>query len=301
MPPPDLEQLQRRFWRFITAPTGVTDALPVIAADDPDAAPLSRWLDASDDQVAATRLDVYANMYFFRLRDILAEDFAQVHRVVGADTFHDLVTDFLLAHPPADPNLRNLGVPFPAFCATHALADRWPFLADLAAFEWARLSVFDLADEAPLTASDLQAVPPAAWGGLALRTIAAATLVEAAWPVDRLWAASRAGDPLDVAAGATTLLVWRRGFRIYHRQLVDPERGAVSSLLDGACFADVCAHFAGPDDDAMTGAAQAALAAVRRWLDEGLLATTTNLETASRHESEGASGSDDDRATTKET
>ena len=41
------------------------------------------------------RLDIYANMYFWRLLDILRGDFSAVVAAVGEDAFHNLVTDYL--------------------------------------------------------------------------------------------------------------------------------------------------------------------------------------------------------------
>ena len=55
------------------------------------------------------RLDIYANMYFWRLLDILRGDYSALVAVLGDDAFHNLVTDYLLACPSTHPSVRNVG------------------------------------------------------------------------------------------------------------------------------------------------------------------------------------------------
>ena len=98
--------------------------------------------------LAYGRLDVYADMYFYRLRDCLAEDFPKLAELVGEARFHNLVTDYLLRHPSSHPSLRELGRRLPAFLADHAIAAEFPVAADLARLEWARVDVFDERDVA---------------------------------------------------------------------------------------------------------------------------------------------------------
>ncbi len=294
--PSELRQLQQRFWRFITAPTGVADAVDTIAVDDPGAKPLTGWLGLSDDATATERLDVYANMYFYRLRDILAEDFEQVHHLVGAERFHNLITDYLLENAPNDPNIRNIGDRLPGFIASHGLSDNRPYLADLARFEWARLSVFDAADDIVLEKHHLAGLPADAWPTLALKRIAASTIEDYAWPAPTLHAQARADETIDLEPEATSVIVWRRDVRVHNRVITDPERAALRTLDRGATFAEVCEAFVGAEDEAT-----AALTALVRWIDEGLLAVPKNLETAQGPQPTGVDGSANDRAGTKET
>src|SRR5262245_58775530 len=127
-----LAALQRRFFRLITAPTGVGEALPHLAAEEPAAAPLNRWISGPDARFAEERLDVYANMYFYRLLDVLLGDYPKVLALVGQANFHNLVTDYVLAHPSENPSLRYVGERFPAFLKKSERAEPWPHLADLA-------------------------------------------------------------------------------------------------------------------------------------------------------------------------
>jgi hypothetical protein len=267
----ELAALQRRFWRYATFPTGVAEARAVIEADDFGAAPLAAWLHYDDEDTAIERLDVYANMYFFRLRDVLAEDFAAVHAAVGPERFHNLATDYLLACPPRDPSIRNVGDRLPDFLEHHALSASRPWLADLARFEWARISVFDAADPRLLDRAALAQLRPEAWATLPIRRIAASRRLELRFPAPAQRAALLAGEPPPTEPEETSLVVWRRGFLVHHRSIVDAaERAALDRAGEGVSFAEVCGCFV-RDDVEIAGAAQAAHAHLLRWLDEGIL------------------------------
>ena len=91
-------------------------------------------------------------MYFFRLLDILRDDYAAVVAVLGDEPFHNLVTDYLLACPSQHPSVRNVGERLPRFIDGHALGLERRWLGELARLERARLEVFDGPDAEPLPA-----------------------------------------------------------------------------------------------------------------------------------------------------
>lgn len=279
MPPPELSKIQRRFWRYLTHPTGVATAVAVIGADDEAAAPVSRWIAIDEESVAVERLDVYANMYFFRLRDILAEDFECVHRAIGADQFHNLVTDYLIDHAPNDPNIRNVGARFAAFIESTPLMQTWPWLASLARFEWNRIDVFDRADATLLAQEHLADLAPEAWPTLTLELIPALSIVQLEYAAHELWTSIRDGEaPSRTDPAPTALVIWRRGFRVYHRTVDPPELEALDAIANGHPFATVCERLMAGDDD-IAGAAQAARTKLLRWMADGLLRGAPNKET----------------------
>ncbi len=58
-------------------------------------------------------------MYFFRIRDVLAEQFPGVAAALDEDRFHNLVTDYLVKMPPANPSLKLVGARLPSYLAEH--------------------------------------------------------------------------------------------------------------------------------------------------------------------------------------
>ena len=94
---PALAELQTRLRTWITDARGLARAAPA--------------LDAS----VRRRLDVYAEGYFARLRDVLAEDFPRSSRMLGPLDFSVLVARYLVRHPSRTPNVAEVGEWLPEF------------------------------------------------------------------------------------------------------------------------------------------------------------------------------------------
>ncbi len=157
--PAGLKTTQELFWDLITAPEGVRAAIDGAAGRGVDEGSLDALFAGDERLPALERLDIYANMYFYRLLDCLAEDFPKTLAAVGPAHFHNLVTDYLLRHPSRHPSLRYLGQRLPEFIAAHPLLGDFPYLADLARLEWMRADVFDAPDAAPLSRDALTRLP----------------------------------------------------------------------------------------------------------------------------------------------
>ena len=267
-----LALLQRRFWRLITAPSGVAKALPEEANADPGISPVQGWIKGPDEAFAQSRLDIYANMYFYRLLDVLKGDYPKIVALIGEVNFHNLVTDYVLRYPSENPSLRYLGERFALFVQSSERAKEWPYLYDLAVLEWARGAVFDAEDQTPITREALRAFPPEAWASLVFTPIKALQLLHLSAPVHRLWLAIEQREPIpEIEARATSLLVWRQQHKSYHRPLAHAEAAALTLLLARAPFSSLCECFAEPSDEDVSATALRALEAVCRWLDDGLL------------------------------
>lgn len=270
---PDLRGLQLLIWRLLTAPEGVASGLASLEAEgDERAARLPEWIAGDERLSAAERLDVYANMYFFRLKDALAEDFAKTESVLGEARFHNLVTDYLLAHPSEHWSLRYAGKALAPYLAFHPIAKDFPWLGDLAAFEYARADVFQAEDAAILSRNDLAAVAPEGWEGLFFRPVPALHLLRLSWAVDELWERlDEGGEAGDVAEGERSVLLFRDGTRARHQLLPPDEAMALRLLLSGRSFGEICERLLTAGD--MEEAAARAAALLAGWVDRGLLAS----------------------------
>jgi hypothetical protein len=250
MSAPALRELQQLFFRALGGdPTpGLCDVVRSTPALD-----------------ANRRLAIYADMYFWRLRDLLADDFEKTAAALGDDAFTAVARAYVDAHPSEHPSVRHVGRRFTAHLHAHLPMGAPPWAADLAALEWARVETFDAPDAAPVRAADLGTVAPEDWAGLRFTTIPALTLVESAWPVHRAWEAPDA--PLQ--AGPTIVRVWRQDHVVYHCAVDASEREALRRLMAGESFGGICDAFADlAGDDA--GAAAGAL--LLRWVEDGLIA-----------------------------
>jgi hypothetical protein len=269
---PSLAEIERQFFALITAPRGVAAGL---TAQGRTTAQLGQVIAGDARASAVDRLDVYANMYFYRIRDTLRDYFPATAAVLDEAGFHNLITDYLLAHPSRHPSLREVGRWLPEFVATHGLAAARPWLGQLAALEWARLDVFDRADQPPLTRERLATLAAEAFTTLALPLVAAHELVEGPHAVEEIWAAVQTSQPVPEAPSITpppgsALLVWRRELTVYHRRVEAPEAQALTWLRAGLNFGALCERLA--DDRSPQAAAQLASVWLSTWLADELIA-----------------------------
>src|SRR5450755_3058166 len=139
-----LADLEARFYGLVTA----RDSVAVTVGEaGPEALRAVEQMVAGDARLPAiARLEIYADMYFVRIHDVLADEYAKTAAALGAAAFHGLVTDYLDACRPEHPSMREVGTRLPAFLAAHPTGTRRPWLAELARLERARLEMVDSAD-----------------------------------------------------------------------------------------------------------------------------------------------------------
>ena len=105
--PIHLKELESLLYRLITAPSGVAEGLA--AEHDLSAGGLDAIVLGDDRLSSEARVDIYANMYFYRILDALKEDFPATLAVLGDENFHNLVTGYILEYPPTDPSITHSG------------------------------------------------------------------------------------------------------------------------------------------------------------------------------------------------
>ena len=263
-----LRETEELFWKLITAPEGVADGLRRIDMKSDD---LARVIAGDARLDAVQRLDIYANMYFWRLLDILRGDFSALVAAVGDDVFHNLVTDYLLASPSTHPSVRNVGARLADFLAQQPLAAERPWLVELGRLERARIELFDGPDAEPLTLDDLRARAPDEFVTLPLPLVPSHRFLDVGHAVDDVWRAAEDDRPIEPpAAGPCTLLVWRQDVTVYHRRLDERERDALVRARDGAPFGVICDRLA--ESMPVEEAGPAAFQLLARWVGDGIIA-----------------------------
>jgi hypothetical protein len=85
------------------------------------------------------RLNIYANAYFYRLRDCLREDFLATAAVIG-ETFENVVRACLDEHAPTESSIFYAGEHRADFLSNRPVGERWPFPEDPAAASKERLA-----------------------------------------------------------------------------------------------------------------------------------------------------------------
>ena len=270
-----LAEIQRLFWELIAAPEGAAAGARSLVADGRlDSEDLGVWVKGDGRLGAVERVDVYANMYFYRLHDCLREDYPAVAGRLGAARFHDLVTDFLLSYPSRHHSLRELGRPFPGFAKEHAFAREFPEIADLARLEWARVDVFDARDATPLARDEIVARASHDPERFRVRAIPALRRLRVMPGVLPLWRAhaesSDEAPEVGEAGSAVGVRVWRRDFSVWHRSVEEDESACLPRLEgEGATVSDLAETLLAHHEEEAAMARLAAL--LGSWAADGIV------------------------------
>jgi hypothetical protein len=275
-----LADLQRLLYRLITAPGGVEEA---VAGDSAlRERGLETLIGGNPRLSAAERLGIYSNAYFYRLHDVLKEDFSCTYKVLGDVDFHNLVTGYLIEYPPSEPSIHDAGRHLPQYLhmpANHedSAISQLPFLSNLASLERACIEVFHCSDAKVLTQESLRGLTPESWPSLAIRLHPAARILDVDWRVDESMAAIKDGRQWELPErAAATILVWRQDWQVRYRALERGERGALKAAIRGSDFATICTELINGLESASNMPDPAAI--VNRmftaWVRDGLLVNT---------------------------
>ena len=193
---------------------------------------------------AAQRLQIYRNNLFESLTQALAAVYPVVAQLVGEAYFRQVARRFIADHPLTSGNLHGFGVELPAMLATLPSAADLPYLADVAALEWAWHEVYHEAGCVPLQPAQLAEVPAAQQMDLGLQLAPAARLIASPYPVLHIWQAHQRHDgvgddefAISLDEGGVRLLVLRRALEIEFVLLGKAEDRWLRALAAGSTLA----------------------------------------------------------------
>lgn len=263
-----LRELQLSFFRSLASSPGASTGFdPLLVAH----------VESSPTLAPEERINIYTQMYFARLVDVLSQNFPRVFDLLGFEQFQEVVRAYVSEYPSVYPTIQDVGQHLAGFLATYqdktSQAEKiHPVIVDLAQLEWLRLEVFDAPDAQLLRLEQLQTIAPDDWPTLHFQFIPASQLFSSAWPVQRVWSATE--EPTltldDLQPQATTLRVWRKDFLIYQAPVEGTEKIAFEAVAAGASFAEVCAAL--EEECSAETAAQEMGSVLLRWIEDGILA-----------------------------
>jgi Putative DNA-binding domain len=264
---PSLEQVQRLFWAAITYPTGVDDFLNQAASEE--RAWVAQFVTHNTNFGQRARLSVYADAYFFRIREVLAQIFPVVHWLLGAPLFHNLVTDYLLASPSKSPNIHHVGDALPEYIATQWPNELAPAAADLARIELELSRCLDAADGTPLAVTALANVAPDAWEALRFHFAPSVSVVRGKHNLRVFTEAmqeNRRPEPPYANRESHLTLVWRQMYTPFFRWLLPAEGQTLAALLAGQTFGEACEAAS-----LCQGTPEDVARFIARWMNDGLI------------------------------
>jgi hypothetical protein len=263
---PNLSQLQALLYGLIVAPKGVAEALTheTIPID------LGQIVVGDARMSAVERAEIYADAYFYRLLEVLKEDFPATLAVTGADEFHNLATAYLIAHQPSEPSLLYAGQYLADYLDRSAIPARWPFIADLARLERALIDSFHAADAPALDRAALESIPPDEWPTIGLKLHPATRVLKLRLRVDEIVhaIAENRQSPPPALAEPLTLIVWRKQTEVFHRCAELPESITLDFIERGRDLGAICEAVGAVTDENLPRLINRLL---ERWLHDGLL------------------------------
>ncbi len=233
-----MDRLERWMLEVVSHPDGVSAGLETDGARRHLPGASKRLEDVVEPSKAlgsAERLGIYANMYFCRLVDVLAEEFPTVRHVLGGDLFTKTVTAYVTAHPSTHYSLSMLGRAFPEYLRDKAKdLPHQEFVSELALLERAIEEVFDAPRAPEFQVDDLLEVPRERWAEIRLRMILALRLYAFRYPVNDFYQARRDERHMDLPAPETSwLVVFRRNFKVWRLPLTEVRYALLDALARG--------------------------------------------------------------------
>lgn len=281
-----LKQTQEIFWQLTQEPEGVLQAVALVLKNaDAGIHRLNQFIRGATEEEAIERMEIYSNMYFLRLHDVLKDNFRATRTVIGEEEFYKLCVGYLKKHPSKYYDISLIGRNLAPFIRENSLSDRYPYLADLACIESHRIDVFVEADAAVCRLNDLKSVRPEEWSDLQFQLIPAARIVSSQWQLMDFWrsflkyeSGSKAGgdsgppsnDLIKSKPGQRqNILIWRKGFTVHFQSISDGEKTLLRGLEKPTRFEEICEMIVGQSEG--EGNPETAARQLLKWLEEALL------------------------------
>lgn len=167
---------------------------------------VAEFIKPNDRLTSFERIELYNKQYWFRLIDIMYEDYPGLAAILGRKRFNHFCDVYLTRYPSRSGLLRNLGRNLAQFVAEEpALTAPFTDMAlDMARFEWAQVEAFDAAMKPLLTTDDLLGKDPSQTRLVFQPFI---TLLDLRFAVDRLLLAVKKQAGRSEASNATDGIV----------------------------------------------------------------------------------------------
>ena len=158
-----------------------------------------------------------------------------VARLVGDEFFRAMARVYVEEEPPKSAVLLRYGEGFPFFIAGFEPAQSVPYLADVAAVEWAWHAAYHAADAAPLPLDELAAVGASAADTM-LQLHPSLSVVSSLYPAVSIWELHNQADepgPTKLDKGGEDALIIRPYLDVEVRRLPDGAVPFIRALKGG--------------------------------------------------------------------
>ncbi|MBS9778053.1 MAG: putative DNA-binding domain-containing protein [Gammaproteobacteria bacterium] len=228
---------------------------------------------ANDKGDAVERMAIYKDAYAMRLMDILYGDYPTIHEILGTETFFSMAKEYLEKYPSTSFTVRHFGQYLPKFLQEAAPYSDYPYLWQIADFEWAKGTVFDAPDTELFTIEELASIDPEEWENITFTFIPAMSRLIYDYNVPQIWQAvnddTQESEPV-MLQKSLPWVMWRKDLNPNWYSMSDDEDWFFIQARKGATFGELCEGLMQWIDDEEKIVVRAA-AIVRRWIDEKML------------------------------
>jgi len=224
---------------------------------------------------AEERVQVYVEGYRLRLLEVMQDNFTGLRGLLGDEQFDAMGRAYIDAHPSTHPSVRWFSQKLPEFLNGTPPYDAQPYLAEMAAFEWAQGLAFDAEDVPSLDMQALATVPPEAWGQVKFQFHPSVQWLDLQSNMPKFWQALAAEEepPAIDDEEPASWLVWRKDLDTHWRSLSEDEATMLDTAQHGANFGELCeglCQWHAPEAVAMQAASY-----LKLWLSDGLITSIT--------------------------
>ena len=185
-------------------------------------------------------LEVYRNAKKVTLSESLYENFSACARVVGDKDFFSICEDYLNKHTSKYYNLEDYGDDFPCFLEKQSICNDFPFLYDLAVFEWKFKEVFHAKYQEYDAQRELANV--ADFSQIKLSLQAGTALIKSDFRIKEIWDLRNSNEfefDWEALLNPSLFFLYKVDDRIYIKDLQPMEYDLIALLLKGLSIGEV--------------------------------------------------------------
>jgi hypothetical protein len=223
----DLYQIQNEFQQFLLDKPSIIETQIVSSAKVP----------------ASQRLDIYRDAYFLRFLEVLTQDFPLLYTVLGDDKFEQLAREYINNFPSTYRSIRWFDKNLAHFMYDNEKYLQQPYLAEIAAFEWALTEAFDASDSVSIEVNTIAAIPFDKWPEMDFKLHPSLRRLKLQWDIIPLWSAFQESKPLIMPEKfeiTSDWLIWRNGYDIQFGSLLIEEATMLDAMAAGEKFNAIC-------------------------------------------------------------
>lgn len=220
---------------------------------------------------ALKRLNIYQDAYRARLLETLASNYPILNRYLGCQAFQKIGDAYIDQYPSPFRSIRWFGDKLPDYLKEDE-ENSYPYLSELAQFEWTLTLAFDAADEELVALEQMATIPPESWAKMRFITHPSVHCMHFNWNIVAIWQAlSKEETPPDPVKSEQPMpwLIWRYDYKSRFSSLVEDEAWAINTLQQGASFGELCAGLCEWVSEEEVGLRAASL--LKGWIQSDLL------------------------------